>query len=100
MLNVQLFMRIRQDSWQISIIIYKFLEEKDKQEMVNHISSGLSEMKTLRHSAALLCSPAVCINHSLIFPACLQGLSVEAPESSLQSSSDLLFLSCGCSLHL
>lgn len=57
--------------------------------IVNHISKELSKIKTPQHSFALLCSPAVSINHSLIFPACLEGLSAQALEPSLWHSSDL-----------
>lgn len=61
----------------------------DEQRIVNHISKEVSEIKTPQHPFFLLYSPAVSINHSLIFPACLQGLCVQALEPSLWHPSDL-----------
>lgn len=73
--------------------------ERDQQRIVNHISKEPSKIKTPQHSFALLRSPAVGINHALIFPACHQGLSAQALEPSLWHPSDLS-LSCECTLQL
>ena len=85
-----LFMRIKGYIRLSCVIIYRFLLEKgDERGIVNHISKELRQIKTSQYSFTLLHSPAVCINHSLIFPACLQGLSAQAPEPSLWHPSDL-----------
>lgn len=79
------------ESWQSCVIIYRFLEERGggSAEDCKPYFKGTKQDKN--SSIPLLSSspPAASINHVLIFPACLKGLSAWAPEPSLWHPSDL-----------